>query len=196
MAVSRFEIESKELLENGKEYGEVGTYDQIKGTVYFEVDPLSKHNERIVDIQLAPRNTDGKVEFSADFVMLTPSNSNKGNRTMFLDVVNRGNKTVLYGFNSADRPPDPTSPIESGNGFLMREGYTVMFCGWQADVPDIPGLIGLSVPEAYLDGEQLSGKVMNQYQANVDTSVFPLACLLYTSPSPRDATLSRMPSSA
>ena len=128
-----------------------------------------------MDIQLAPRNTDGKVEFSADFVMLTPSNSNKGNRTMFLDVVNRGNKTVLYGFNSADRPPDPTSPIESGNGFLMREGYTVMFCGWQADVPDIPGLIGLSVPEAYLDGEQLSGKVMNQYQANVDTSVFPLA---------------------
>ena len=33
MAVSRFEIESKELLEKGKEYGEIGTYDQIKGTV-------------------------------------------------------------------------------------------------------------------------------------------------------------------
>ena len=120
MTVSRLEIESKELLENGKEYGEIGTYDQIKGTVYFEVDPFSGYNERIVDIQLAPRNSDGKVEFSADFVMLTPSNSNKGNGTMFLDVVNRGNKTVLYGFNSADRPPDPTSPIESGNGFLMR----------------------------------------------------------------------------
>jgi len=175
MTVTRFVIENKVLLENGKEYGDTGTYDQIKGTVHFEVDPMSESNERIVDIELAPRNSDGKVEFSADFVMLTPSDSDKGNGTMFLDVVNRGNKTVLYGFNSADRPPDPSSPIESGNGFLMREGYTVMFCGWQADVPDIPGLIGFSVPEAYLNGEQLSGKVMNQYQANVDTSVFPLA---------------------
>ena len=50
MTVSRFEIESKELLENGKEYGEVGTYDQIKGTVYFEVDPFSEYNERIVAV--------------------------------------------------------------------------------------------------------------------------------------------------
>ena len=95
MTVSRFEIESKELLEKGKEYGEIGTYDQIKGTVYFEVDPFSEYNERIVDIQLGPQNSDGKVEFSADFVMLTPSDSNKGNGTMFLDVVNRGN-TVSY----------------------------------------------------------------------------------------------------
>ena len=149
MTVTRFVIEDKVLLENGKEYGDTGTYDQIKGTVHFEVDPFSESNERIVDIELAPRNSDGKVEFSADFVMLTPSDSDRGNGTMFLDVVNRGNKTVLYGFNSADRPPDPSSPIESGNGFLMREGYTVMFCGWQADVPDIPGLIGFSVPEAY-----------------------------------------------
>ena len=175
MPVSRFEITSKVLLENGKEYGDIGTYDHLQGTAYFEVDPLSESNERIVDIQLAPRNAVGKVEFSADFVLLTPSDPDKGNGTLFLDVVNRGNKTVLYGFNSANRPTDPTSPIESGNGFLMREGYTVMFCGWQADVPDIPGLIGLSVPEASVDGEHLSGRVMNQYQANVATSVFPLA---------------------
>ena len=175
MSVSRFEITSKVLLEDGKEYGDIGTYDHMQGTVYFEIDPLLESNERIVDIQLAPRNPDGKVEFSADFVLLTPSDPDRGNGTMFLDVVNRGNKTVLYGFNSSNRPTDPTSPIESGNGFLMREGYAVMFCGWQADIPDIPGLIGLSVPEAYVDGEQLSGKVMNQYQANVATSVFPLA---------------------
>ena len=175
MTVSRFVIENRALLENGKEYGDIGTYDQLIGKVHFEVDPFSEANVRIVDIQLAPRNINGKVEFSADFLILTPSDPIKGNGTMLLDVVNRGNKTVLAGFNSADRPLDPSSPIDSGNGFLMKEGYTVMFCGWQADVPDIPGLIGLSVPEAYLNGEQLTGKIMNQYQANIDTSVFPLA---------------------
>ena len=175
MTVSRLEIASRVLLEKGKEYGAIGTYEEIKGIVYFEVDPFSESNERIVDLKLAPRNAAGKVEFSADFVMLTPSKPDNGNGTMFLDIVNRGNKTILTGFNSSDRQYDPSSPIESGNGFLMREGYTLMFCGWQADVPDIPGLIGLSVPEAYSNGNPLTGKVMNQYQANVETSVFPLA---------------------
>ena len=139
MTVSRFVIENRALLENGKEYGDIGTYDQLIGKVHFEVDPFSEANVRIVDIQLAPRNINGKVEFSADFLILTPSDPIKGNGTMLLDVVNRGNKTVLAGFNSADRPLDTRSPIDSGNGFLMKEGYTVMFCGWQADVPDIPG---------------------------------------------------------
>ena len=157
MTVSRLEIASRVLLEKGKEYGAIGTYEEIKGIVYFEVDPFSESNERIVDLKLAPRNAAGKVEFSADFVMLTPSKPDNGNGTMFLDIVNRGNKTILTGFNSSDRQYDPSSPIESGNGFLMREGYTLMFCGWQADVPDIPGLIGLSVPEAYSNGNPLTG---------------------------------------
>ena len=88
MSVSRLEITSKVLLEDGKEYGDIGTYDHMQGTVYFEIDPLLESNERIVDIQSAPRNLDGKVEFSADFVLLTPSDPDRGNGTMFLDVVN------------------------------------------------------------------------------------------------------------
>ena len=36
----------------------------------------------------------------------------------------------------------------------------------------------------------------SEYIKKVNTSETPCACLLYTSPSPRDATLSRMPSSA
>ena len=61
MTVSRLEIESRVLLEKGKTYGEIGTYEEIKGIVYFEVDPFSESNERIVDLKLAPRNADGKV---------------------------------------------------------------------------------------------------------------------------------------
>ena len=32
MSVSRFEITSKVLLEDGKEYGDIGTYDHMQGT--------------------------------------------------------------------------------------------------------------------------------------------------------------------
>ena len=57
----------------------------------------------------------------------------------------------------------------------MEKGYTIVFCGWQADVPDIPGLIGLHGPNAEQDGQPLVGDIMNQYQTNELTSIFPLA---------------------
>ena len=70
---------------------------------------------------------------------------------MFLDVVNRGNRTVLSGFNKS-KTANRLSPFSSGNGFLMNQGYTIVFCGWQADVPSIPGWISLDVPEALMGG--------------------------------------------
>ena len=46
----------------------------------------------------------------------------------------------------------------------------------------------------YTDGAE--GNFSNSQQITKDGSVVVVPCLLYTSPSPRDATLSRMPSSA
>ena len=39
-------------------------------------------------------------------------------------------------------------------------------------------------------------EVASGFRVQIDQGVSPWICLLYTSPSPRDATLSRMPSSA
>ena len=100
----------------------------------------------ITDLGLAPRDADGRVPFSADFAMLQPADPEKGNRGILFDVINRGRKTVLGNFNSVDRSLDPTAPLDPGNGFLMRHGYTVVWCAWQADVPPTPGLMGLSAP--------------------------------------------------
>ena len=175
MPVTRLDITHRAPFELGRTFGDVGPYTYLEGKAYFEIDPAHDANTRITDIELGPLNSSGNIEFSADFSMLRPVDPEKGRRTMFLDVVNRGNKTVLSSFNKGMRAPNLASQAISGNGFLMRHGYTVVFCGWQADVPPIPGLISLDVPQATENGRPLVGRVLNQYQANSDTNIFPLA---------------------
>jgi hypothetical protein len=108
--------------------------------------------------------------------MLRPAHTERGKHRVLFDVVNRGRKTVLGSFNHAARWTDPAAPIEPGNGFLMRHGYTVVWCGWQADVPPVPGLMGLQAPEAFgPDGKPVRGKVFCQFQTNQPTNVFMLS---------------------
>ena len=147
MAITELEITSRTSFASGQRFGDVGAYELLEGTAHYAVDPSHPRNQGITDLDLVPRNTDGQVEFSSDFAMLQPVNVERGNRRILFDVVNRGRKTALS-LNSVPTPNDPTSPLEAGNGYLMRRGYTVVWGGWQADVPPSPGLIGLHAPEA------------------------------------------------
>ena len=165
MPVARFEITSQKPFADGQSFGGVGSYTQVDGIAHFAVDPLHSANETIADIQLAPRNEHGLVEFSADFRVLRPDDPSKGNRRLLLDVLNRGKALALRNINSA---PDiaPDAPLNPGNGFLMRQGYTVVWCGWQHDVPDAPGLLRIYSPEAEEDGKPVSGRIVVTFQPN------------------------------
>ena len=165
MPVTRLDITSERHFADGQSFGEVGSYTQIDGTAHFAVDPLHPANETIADIKLAPRNADGLVEFSADFRILRPNDPGKGNGRLLLDVLNRGKALALRNINSA---PDiaPDAPLDPGNGFLMRQGYTIVWCGWQHDVPDAPGLLRIHVPEAMEDGKPVSGRIVVTFQPN------------------------------
>ena len=165
MPVTRLEITSERPFAGGQVFGDVGAYTQIDGTAYFAVDPLHRANETIADIRLAPRNERGLVEFSADFRVLRPVDPGRGNGRLLLDVLNRGKALALRNINSA---PDvaPDAPMDPGNGFLMREGYTLVWCGWQHDVPDSPGLLRINVPEAMEDGKPVSGRIVVTFQPN------------------------------
>ena len=175
MPVTRLDITSVRPFAGGQSFGEVGPYNHLKGTAHFSVDPLHPSNSSITDVELAPRDSEGRVHFSADFEMLQPADPERGRGSVIFDVVNRGRKTIL-GFNSAARAMDPGAPLDPGNGFLMREGYTVVWCGWQCDVPDDPNLIGLNAPQALNpDGSALTGKMLCQFQSNDPVNVFLLA---------------------
>ena len=170
MPVTRLEITSQKPFAEGQSFGTVGSYTQVDGTAHFAVDPVHPANETIADITLAPRNEQGLVEFSADFRILRPDVPSKGNGRLLLDVLNRGKALALRNINSA---PDvaPDAPLDPGNGFLMRQGYTVAWCGWQHDVPDAPGLLRIHVPEALEDGKPVSGRVVVTFQPNSPTDV-------------------------
>ena len=174
MAITELEITKRSSFALGESFGDVGPYELLEGTAYYAVDPLHPRNQGITDLDLAPQNTGGKVEFTADFAMLQPVNPDRGNRRILFDVVNRGRKTALT-LNSVPTATDPTAPLEAGNGYLMRRGYTVVWAGWQADVPPTPGLIGLHVPEAVGPEGPLTGKIMCQFQCDQATQVFLLA---------------------
>ena len=138
MAVTRLEINSRRPYAEGQSFGGVGPYKLLTGTAHFAVDPNHSANTSITDIELAPRNDDGLVIFSADFRLLQPLDPRRGNRRLLLDVPNRGRELLLKAMDSAPDSP-PGVPPHPGDGFLMRQGYTVVWCGWQHDVPDVPG---------------------------------------------------------
>ena len=169
MAVVKIDITAREPLADGEAFDRAGAYEYLQGTAHFAVDPLHPRNAVITDLELAPRQADGTVAFTADFGMLRPVDAERGNRRMFFDVVNRGRKTVMPRFNDAPDIVDHTLPPNPGNGFLMRRGYTVVWCGWQVDVPPTPGLMGLQSPEALAPDGPLQGRILIQFQVNETT---------------------------
>src|SRR5262245_46478808 len=104
--VSLFNVK-REPFANGQSFGDVGPYDQIKAQARFALDPKNLRNQDIVDLDLAPTNKEGKVEFSADVLILTPKDPAKGNGAIFYDVNNRGNKLALGMFNRSPGGPAP-----------------------------------------------------------------------------------------
>ncbi len=174
MAVTALEIKTHSPFAQGTAFGDVGPYQQLDGTVHFAVDPDHLRNTGITDLKLAPRDAHGLVHCAADFRMLQPVALQHGNQRLLLDIVNRGNPTALTNFNSA------VGRMEPGNGFLMRQGYTVVWVGWQDDVPAVAGLIRINVPEAVdAGGQPISGKIAVTFQPDAHVHVQLLADRLH-----------------
>src|SRR5713226_7550372 len=132
----KIEIARVESAFDGVAFGNAGPYEKIVGRAFSEVDPAHRLNAEIVHLDKAPRNAAGRVEYWVDFYLLKPVDLRKGNRRLFYDVNNRGNKLALNNINDAPRLNDPATADDAGNGFLMRQGYTLLWSGWQGDVPE------------------------------------------------------------
>jgi hypothetical protein len=174
MAVTKLLITSRRPFAQEKAFGNVGPYEQLDGIVHFAVDPSHLANHLITDLKLAPQDANGQVHFSADWRLLRPVEPQRGNHRLLFDILNRGRGPVLRNINSA---PDvlPTEPLDPGNGFLMRQGYTVAWCGWQHDVPDAPGLMRIRAPEAVSAEGPISGKIVVTFVPDAPARVQYLA---------------------
>jgi hypothetical protein len=181
MPVTRFDVRLRRLLANGRTFGDAGPYEELKGRVAIVIDPDHTANRDITDVARAPRNADGRVQFAADVSILMPVDRGRTSGRLLLDVVNRGNTVSVPNFNHATRPvfgpgSDPDPSIDVGDGFLMRHGWVVASCGWQSDLPELPGLFRLHGTEARgPGGARLRGRVYVQLQAPEDVPHFLLS---------------------
>ena len=141
----------------GRSFGPVGTYRKIIGTASGALDPNDPHNAMITDLQLAPRNADGLVEYSMDFYILTPVDPSKGNHKVFFEPVNRGGKQFGR-FNGSSGGNNPTTAAHAGNAFLMNQGYTMVWAGWEPGASRTNYAIGMTAPVATNpDGSTITG---------------------------------------
>ena len=160
--VVRIVVDTRADVAGGKSYGLAGTYEKLVGTVYFEVDPANPTNQIITDIALAPRNANGKVEFHSNFFLLKPTEISRGNGAVLYEVSNRGNKGMLGYFNNAAGSRDPQTAEEMGDGFLLKEGFTLLWLGWQFDPPMRDGLMRVYPPVATDNGTPITGLVRSE----------------------------------
>src|SRR5215467_4007413 len=131
--VTKVQITTKESPTfGGYSWPGVGPYEKIVGKAFGELDPNDLKNSVIVDLQLAPRNARGKVEYSFDFYILKPIDLSKGNHKMVYEPPNRGRKTIAA-LNRGVGGNDPGSVTDRtllGSSFLMPQGYSISFSGW------------------------------------------------------------------
>jgi len=164
--VQQIEITERETpVFGGAEFGAVGSYERLHGTLFGELDPTHPLNAGILNLDKAPRNRRGDVEYQSDFRILKPLDLDRGNGCFVYDVPNRGNQPIMPRLHGA---PDGGHSDHAGNGFLMRRGFTLVWSGWQGDVPPgadrliarfpiIPGVTGMVREEFIAEGTGLLG---------------------------------------
>jgi hypothetical protein len=172
--VVRVVIDRREAILNGRALGTAGPYEKLVGNISFVFDPTNPKNTRIVDLERAPRNADGLVEASANFMVLRPKNPVHAGGTALLEVSNRGGKALLSYFNGGTWTLNPTLERDFGDEFLMRLGLTMIWVGWQHDVPPRRGLLRLHVPVAREGTRPIQGPVRSGWTVDRPTKTLPL----------------------
>lgn len=184
--LTRLVINSTEIVAGGADFGAAGPYERLTGTAYFEVDPHDRRNAQVFDVDKADRNARGKVEFSADAVILKPADMGRANGRLYFEVNNRGNKISFTMMQ--DTPPGtpnnrPVAAADFGNGFLMRRGYVVAWVGWGADIAPGGDRLTVAFPIAkHKSGEPISERILTEFSDRNFGGLTPFTLPLSGSP--------------
>ena len=118
------------------------THERISGKAYGELDPADPRNAVITDIELAPRNARGKVEYVTTFTLVRPTEMMKASGVLLYTVVNRG----------------------GGNAVPHPDGHVTLVSGWQGDVVPTSTNHTIQVPVARnRDGSSITGPLVLRF---------------------------------
>jgi hypothetical protein len=151
--ITRIEIQSVEPFADGMRFGAVGAYERVIGKAYGELDPRAAANLPIVNLDKAPVNARGLVAYDTDLFILRPVDPAKGNRTILYEVTNRGRKLLgPYLHDAIETGPtgfnDPRSAADAGNALFFRQGFTMVWSGWDPDAPRANAGMTIRLPVA------------------------------------------------
>jgi hypothetical protein len=165
--VTSVTLTSRTSVAGGQSFGATGPYERLVGRIEFALDPHDPHNAGIVDLNHAPRDSEGRVRFSSDLYVLRPTDPSKGNGVLLFEVANRGRRSLLGRFNRAAQSNDPATDADFGDGLLMRDGYTLVWIGWEIDVPT--PLLRIDAPPARLPAgsdDRISVEIMHNQRVS------------------------------
>jgi hypothetical protein len=158
--ISRITISSRTPVFNNQSFGTTGQFEKIKGIASGELDPKDRRNSLITDIQFAPKNARGRVEYRTNFTLVKPVDMSKSSGVLFYNIVNRGGHGGPAEFHVGGDP---------GDGFLYKLGEAVLWSGWQGDIPlstDGSDREGIEVPIARnSDGSSITSPVWDRIMA-------------------------------
>ena len=155
----KFTIQSDVPYLGGATWGKTGPYELLRGVAYMQVDPKDPRNSIIADLANAPRSAKGLVGFSTSFLILKPTNANRGNGKIFYAVNNRGNN--LEGLLTATKQAEVAV---TDAGAAMERGYVVVDAGWEGDVIPTASNLVASLPVATEpNGRPITGPMHYEY---------------------------------
>jgi hypothetical protein len=174
--VVRVVVDRREDVLAGRAWGAIGAYEKLVGRIFFAFDPSNPANQSVVDLGRAPLNAEGRVEAWAEFMVLQPKDPDARRGAAWLEVSNRGGKASLRYFHRASTGAlDPTSASDFGDGLFFREGVTLIWVGWQWDVPEREGLMRLHVPFARDADAAIEGWVRADWTVERSAEILDLA---------------------
>ena len=164
-------IASVRSFAEGQTFGDAGAYERLKGVARGALDPQHPQNRCIVDLEKAPRNAQGLVEYEIDLDMLRPVDPARSNGVVLYEVTNRGNK--LIGRLNGVTPANPANPAElndplsrahAGTGFLFERGAALVWSGWDPTVASRNATMTVRYPLALEDGKPMTRRIREEFQ--------------------------------
>jgi hypothetical protein len=166
MPIVEIRVDATEPFAGGSTFGAAGPYLRIHGVARGAIDPAAPGNRVIVDLDKAPRNARGMVEYESDFFILRPAEPPRGGGILVYDVTNRGRKVILGRLDEAPAEADtnnPTTARDVGLAFTLGRGYGLIWSGWDAGAPRANNAMTARLPPALENGEPMARRIRDEF---------------------------------
>jgi hypothetical protein len=187
--ITAIEIASRSMFVGGASFGAIGPYERLDGVAIGELDPAHPANRGIVNIDKAPRNARGNVEYRSDICILRPADPERGNGRILYEVNNRG-RIMMFTNLCAGKPGNqPAAAADLGNALPLRLGFTLVWSGWDPGAPRANGGLGLDAPVATDNGAPIVRRIREEFISGTRGGDLPQFRLSYEAATRDDAIL-------